>query len=274
MSTTKYILLFSVFCIFLGGCVSTAPKPLPTQTIDQPPTQIPTPTETIPTTIPESELIQINDDWFQYKNHRLGFSIKIPANPVWSAGAQCSELNIPEPGFLPLTVIEGEDRIYITTETTLQFPFSERDKASKVEPVRGENCEVVKVTLDLIQNEDYFPLGLWEIAIKSIGSENDLEVFTDEYYGECYYVTEKQPLIERGLINVKISGNEDLNVDPDATCVVRWAYLYYYSEEFSRAATWMFGQSLHFCANGPNNDCYDNEMLQSFMFIPITYQSE
>lgn len=266
-------LILSLFFL-CSACQGLIPESSSTQTNSSTPTESPSPTQAKPTAVPESELIQINEDWNVYKNHRLGFSIKIPANPVWSAGAQCSELNIPEPGLLPLTVIEGEDRIYITTETTLQFPFSERDKASKVEPARGENCEVVKVTLELIQNEDYFPLSLWEIAIKPIASENDLELFVDDYYGDCYFVTEKNLLDDRGLIQIKISGNEDLNVDPDATCVVRWAYLYYYSEEFSRAATWMFGQSLHFCAGGPNNDCYDNEMLQSFMFIPITYQSE
>lgn len=202
------------------------------------------------------------------------FLLKIPANPVWSNGAQCSELNFPEAGLLPVTVVEGEDRIYITTDTTLQFPYSEQDKSLKVTPVRGENCEVVKVTLNLLQNENYYPMGLWEIAVKPITSDNDLEQFVDEYYGDCYYVNEKKPLSDRGLIEIMISGNEDPNVDPNATCVVRWGYLYYYSEEFSRASTWMVGQSLHFCAGGPNQDCYDSDMIHSFEFIPVTYQSE
>jgi hypothetical protein len=268
------IRLFSLLCFLLGACKSSSPESLPAQTINHTPTQATTPTDTIPTAIPESEWGQIDEDWYVYQNHRLGFSIKIPAKPIWSGGAQCSELNFPEFGYLPVTVIEGEDRIYITTDTTLQFPYSEREKSLEVKPARGENCEVVKVTLDLLQNEDYFPLDLWEIAIKPITLESDLELLVDEYYGDCYYITEKTHMSDRELIKIKISGNEDPNVDPDATCVVRWAYLYYYSEDFSRAATWMFGQSLHFCASGPNNGCYDNEMLQSFEFIPITYQSE
>lgn len=266
-------LILSLF-LLCSACQSLIPKSSSTQTISSIPTDTPSPTLAKPTDVPESELIQINEDWNEYRNHRLGFSIKIPANPIWSNGAQCSELNRPKEGFLPVTVIEGEDRIYITTDTALQFPYSEREKSLEVKPARGENCEVVKVTLDLLQNEDYFPMGLWEIAIKPITSENDLEQFVDEYYGDCYYVNEKNPLSDGGLIEVKISGNEDPNVDPDAACVVRWGYLYYYSEEFSRASTWMVGQSLHFCASGPNQDCYDSDMVKSFEFIPVMYQSE
>ncbi|MGB2954984.1 MAG: hypothetical protein WBB64_03340 [Anaerolineales bacterium] len=267
------LLLFSLFFL-CSACQNTLPEPNPTQTISLTPIDSPIPTQVKPTAVPESEVIPINEDWNVYKNHRLGFSIKIPANPIWSSGAQCSELNLPEEGFLPVAVIEREDRIYITTETALQFPYSEREESLEVKPARGENCEIVKVTLELLENEDYFPLDLWEIAIKPIMSENDLEFFVDEYYGDCYYVTEKTPLSDRGLIKVKISGNEDPNVDPDATCVVRWGYLYYYSVEFSRAATWMFGQSLHFCASGANQDCYDNDMLRSFEFIPVIYPPE
>jgi hypothetical protein len=267
------ILLFSIFFL-CSSCQNALPESDPTQTISLMPIDSPIPTQVKSTAVPESEVIPINEDWNVYKNHRLGFSIKIPANPIWSSGAQCSELNLPEEGFLPVVVIEGEDRIYITTEIALQFPYSEREESLEVKPARGENCEIVKVTLDLLKNEDYFPLDLWEIAIKPITSENDLELLVDEYYGDCYFITEKIPLGDRELIKIEISGNEDLDVDPNATCVVRWAYLYYYSEVFSRAATWMFGQSLHFCASGPNNDCYDNKMLQSFEFIPITYHSE
>lgn len=62
-------------------------------------------------------------------------------------------------------------------------------------------------------------MGLWEIAVKPITSDNDLEQFVDEYYGDCYYVKSMKPLSDRGLIEVKISGNEDPNVDPDAACV-------------------------------------------------------
>ena len=274
MSRKKIIRLFSLLCFCLGACKSSSPQSDPTQTINLPPTQTLIPTHTIPTAVPESEWVQIDEDWYVYQNHRLGFSIKIPANPIWSNGAQCSELIYPESGLLPVTVVEGEDRIYITTATTLQFPYSEQDKSLKVTPDRGENCEVVKVTLNLLQNEDYYPMGIWEIAVKPITSDNDLEQLVDEYYGDCYFVNEKNPLNDRGLIEVKISGNEDPNVDPDATCVVRWGYLYYYSEEFSRASTWMVGQSLAFCADGPNQNCYDSDMIHSFEFIPVTYQSE
>jgi hypothetical protein len=266
-------LLFSLFFL-CSACQNPLPESASTQTIPLTPTESPNPTKTKPTAIPESELIQINEDWNVYKNHRLGFSIKLPANPIWSSAAQCSELNYPEAGFIPVVVIEGEDRIYITTETTLQFPYSEREKSLKVKPARGENCEVVEHTLEILKDEDYHPFPLWEIAVKPIASENDLDLFVDEYYGDCYYLTEKIPLSDRGLIQVKISGNEDPNIDPDATCVVRWGYLYYYSQEFSRAATWFLGQSLHFCASGPNQDCYDSEMVLSFEFIPVTYQSE
>jgi hypothetical protein len=271
----KKTLCVIFFLIFLcSACQNPVSESTPTQNMKIIPSASPMPTKPVPTAIPESELIQIDEKWNLYINHRLGFSIKIPANLIWSSGAQCSELNNPEAGYLPVTVIEGEDRVYITTGTALQFPYSEQDKSLKVTPPRGENCEVVNVTLELLQNEDFYPIDLWEIAIKPIAAENDLEFFTDEYYGDCYSVTEKELIEDRGIIKVEISGNEDPNVDPDATCVVRWGYLYYYSEEFSRAATWMFGQSLHFCASGPNQECYDSEMVSSFKFIPITYQPE
>jgi len=274
VDTKKTIcLIFSLFFL-CSACQNIPTEPTSTQVISLSPTKSPSPTKTKPMAIPESELVQINEDWKIYKNHRLGISIKIPANPIWSNVAQCSELNYPEIGYVPVAVIEGEDRIYITTETTLQFPYSEREMALEVKPARGENCEVVEHTLEILQDEDYHALYLFEIAIKPIASEDDLELLVDEYYGDCYYVTETIPLSDRGLTQVKISGNEDPNVDPDATCVARWGYFYYYSEEFLRAATWMGGQSLHFCAEGPNQDCYDSEMVNSFEFIPVTYQSE
>jgi hypothetical protein len=218
---------------------------------------------------PETEIIPINPEWNTYINHRLGFSMNIPtsmyrsdAGCVWKEDGDNSWR--PEGGHVPVTVIEGEDRVYITSESiAILTQATQIPSGNGYRYVYG-GCERLKNSLEMVANREYSSY-IWEIAIRPIESEADLEDLIDAYYGACYSVGEILPLEGKDYYQVKVEG--DGKSVEDSECLLRGGYEFVYSPEFRIAATWGTGQMVHFSSGESNEVPKDGEMISSFTFL-------
>lgn len=219
---------------------------------------------------PDAEIISINDEWNKYVNYRLGFSMNIPtsmyrddAGCYWNENGDYSYR--PEEGKVPVVVIEGEDRVYITSKYDVVLTQKTQIPTEKGYRSKFGGCELQENNLELVENRDYTSY-IWEIAFRGIESDADLELLIDQYYGECFSLGEVLPEEEKDYSKVKVLG--DGKPVEESECLLRGGYVFVYSQELKIAATWKTGQSIHFASLGINEGAYDGEMLSSFEFIP------
>jgi hypothetical protein len=268
-----WILVF-LAAISITACqASDSPETMsPTNTPQTTPVPSPTPTNTpLPTAtpIPAVERFSLNEEWDQYINRNLGFSMKIPKMMYrWDAVCEPKEqsegtIYTPGPGMVPVVVIEGGDRVYITSETVIALSSSKADPDGKTK-YPNDRCEIKKNTLEMLWHRDYTSY-IWDIYVQPVDAEEDLERMVDNYYGECFSVGEITPVEGGDFSFVHVLG--DQNPIEESQCLLRGMYIFAYSKDLDVAATWKTGQSVHF-PKGPENRDYDGEMWRSFQFIP------
>lgn len=219
---------------------------------------------------PGVEITSLNEEWNRYVNRTLGFAIDIPkmmyrypAECVWEHTGAGTQL-ILEGGIVPVAVIEGSDRVYITSETIIALSSSKEDPQDNTQH-SYDVCEKKETTLDRLQKSENTSF-LWEIAFKSIETEEDLEELVDSYYGPCFSVGEIKSVEDEEYFTVQVLG--DQKPVEESTCLLRGMYIFLYSPDLNNAATWKTGTMVHFSASGPNQEPYDGAMYDSFQFIP------
>jgi len=218
-----------------------------------------------------SKLIPVDSEWNRYTNYRLGFTMLVPKS-MFHISASCFWNEVdgdfsyrPQAGKAPVVVIEGEDRVYITSKYHVKLT-----EPTEVPSGRGNvhyfgGCEWVKNNVDTLANRDYSSF-IWEMVVRPINDEQDLEALIDDYYGACFSVGEIIPVDGRDYSRVKIIG--DGKPIEESECLLRGMYVLFYSENLRVAATWKTGQMAHFSASGMNEGIYDGEMYASFEFLP------
>lgn len=169
----------------------------------------------------------------------------------------------PGPGYVPVVIIDGNTRVYITSETVIVLSSSQNDPTGRID-YPNDQCEIKTNTLEMLWNRDYSSY-IWDIYIKDVASEEDLEQMVDNYYGECFSVGEITPVDGKDYSLVHVVG--DQKPVEESKCLLRGMYIFLYSRELNLAATWKTGQSIHFLSY-PDPEGYDQEMYQSFQFIP------
>jgi hypothetical protein len=231
-----------------------------------------------PSPTPEPDLVEIlplDEDWSMYLNRRLGFSLKIP-NQMFRADAGCQQHGsgepiyfTPEPGLLPVVVLEGPDRVIITSKTDLILSSSSAATEKNPNPLHDQ-CEIIENSFQYAFDLDYTSYN-WEIVFRQIEAEAELESLVDAYYGDCFSAGEFTPVQGKDYLRGKING--DGQPVEESHCLVRWGYQLLYSPELKVAATWHTGQSIHFSDSLMTETSYDEEMIASFEFIPRSEDS-
>ena len=266
----KFIAFFLISAITSISLFSCSPREIPP---DQMPIITPEPSLT-----PEPDIVEIlplDEVWSKYLNHRLGFSLKIPKQ-MFRADAGCQQHGsgdviyfTPEQGLLPVVVLEGTDRVIITTKTDIILSSSSAATEKNPNPL-NDQCEIIENSFQYAFDLDYTSYN-WEIVLREIGSEADLESLVDAYYGECFSVGDFTPVEGKDYMRGKILG--DGKPVEESKCLVRWGYQLLYSSELKIAATWHTGQSIHFSDSFMTETSYDGEMIASFEFIPRSEDS-
>lgn len=228
------------------------------------------PREMVPPAEPGSELVEIDEEWNQYTNYHLGFSMRVPrmqyrhdADCYWNETESDSSYR-PSGDVVPVIVIEGEDRVFITGEYYSELTLPTQIPSGNGYRTEFDGCEQVTNDLDRMlatESTSFF----WEIVVWDIASEADLEALVDAVYGECFSVGERSPIEGREFQRVGVQG--DGKPIEESTCLLNGGYVFYYASEIGKAATWLTGQSFHFPADAEYSEVYDERMLESFGFV-------
>jgi hypothetical protein len=214
--------------------------------------------------------VSLDDEWNRYINHRLGFSIDIPkmyyrtdADCYWNETEDDSSFR-PLGGIVTAVVIEAEKSVFITSEFYTELTLPTQIPSGAGYRTEFDGCERVENDLEQMRTSErtsYF----WEVVVWDIASEADLEALVDDVYGACFSVGEISPVEGHEYQRVRVQG--DGKAPEESTCLLRGAYIFFYSPETGRAATWLTGQSFHFPANAEFSETYDERMAGSFKFL-------
>jgi len=267
-SSASPVLLLAALLLTLVAC---GPSPvLPTAT-SEPPSATPEPPTHTATPEAESILVPIDATWSEYINERLGFAIRVP-NTIFQYGGDCvwSEADgdhsyRPVWAELPVAIFEDVDRVYITAASYVEFTQPTPEAPPGYRPFFA-GCEHITSTLDTMRNRERGHSGTWEIVVRDIASDADLEALIDDVYGEACWLGEVVETGTPGIFRVHVQG--DGPPPPQPTCWVNYMYVFRYSPELGRAITWITGQSTYFVADPDTHEGYDYTMVESFRFLP------
>jgi hypothetical protein len=236
-----------------------------------PPT--PTATREAPTSTPEPEstLIPIDGIWSEYVDERLGFAIRVP-HAAWWYGGDCvwSEADgdhsfRPVWAEVPVVILEDVDRVYITAASHIEFTEPTEEASGGGTRTYFGGCERIPTTLEWARNRQ-ITSGTWEIVVREVRDEPDLEALIDDLYGEACQLGEVRETDTPGVLRVRVLGD---GLPPEETnCWVNYMYVFRYSPNHGRAITWITGQSTYFVADPDTGEGYDRAMWESFRFLP------
>jgi hypothetical protein len=235
----------------------------------------PTPTATPepPTATPElqSTLVPIDETWSEYINERLGFAIRVPHSAFWYGGdcvwseADGDHSYRPVWAEVPVVIIEDVDRVYITAASTIEFTQPTQEPAGGGYRIFFAGCERITSTLETVRARE-ITSGTWEIVVRDVESDADLEALIDDVYGEACRLGEVVETDAPGVFRVRVLG--DGPPPEPTTCWVNYMYFFRYSPSLGRAITWITGQSTYFVADPDAGEGYDSAMWESFRFLP------
>jgi hypothetical protein len=229
-----------------------------------------TPEPPTPNPEPESALVPIDATWSEYSNHRLGFSIQVP-NTMYHGMGDCiwredgsDQSYRPVMAEVPVAVFEDIDRVYLTAASYIELTQPTQEPSGAGYRTFFAGCDRITNTLERVRDQESTS-ALWEIAVREVDGEADLEALIDDYYGECFSLGEVTETDTPGLFRVRVLG--DGLTPEESTCRLFGMYVFLYSPGSQRAATWGTGQSVHFISNPETGEGHDAEMRESFRFL-------
>lgn len=245
----------------------------PTSPTGPPGSPTPTPEPSLTPTVPppESTLVPIDDTWSEYRNYRLGLAIRVPrtmfhgmGDCIWREDATDHSYR-PLWAEVPVAIFEDVDRVYITSASYVELTQGTQEPSGAGYRWLFAGCERIENTLERVRAQESTS-AIWEIVVRQVSSEADIEALIDDHYGECFRLGEISESDAPGVFRVQVLGD---GLPPEeSTCRLYGMYVFRYSPAHQRAATWMTGQSVHFIYDPDTGDGYDSEMLESFRFLP------
>lgn len=219
------------------------------------PTPISTPITTsqaTPTGSPTASLVPIDDQWNQYTNTRLGFTIKVPK---WVVAHDSSKPNYNK--LEPIQIMEDKDTVYITSPSDYNYAkiqnFLQQTELTGPQKLKGN------------------PIT-WAIIIQPASTEEDIRQYIKNRYGSLCVLDKITP-VSSNYEDVKVLSNPP--EDDKETCWMNFGYYILYSPTKKLLANWDVGQSIRFELNpGDWNKIVDEkipsvelEMFNSFRFL-------
>jgi hypothetical protein len=221
-----------------------------------------------------SEITRLDETWFNYTNNQLGFSINFPRTKMHYHGA--CKLNDEdgyhtyrlEPAHVPVMIFEDENTVYITSEYQheLSGETTETDADGNSRTFLAD-CQAVPNSLELLRDPDYYQ-EMWQIVVKDIHDDQELEAFLKARYGSSCSVGKKATSAQDGVYDVRIQGDGlDLS---ETQCLINYGTIVKYYPAGDRVIAWDIGQAYTFVADVSYAVAYDQEMIDSFRFLTGT----
>lgn len=217
-------------------------------------------------------------DWKTYENKEYGFSIKVPKEIVSNYGSckwneekqQYREGNDhsyrPVNALVPTKIFEDNNIVYISTEYYHEL-------TGKTEEIDGishyyyfSGCEKVDNSLSLLEdNQNHYEQD-WKFIVTTVQGDTDIENAIKDRYGVGCSIGQKiESNLQEGVYDVVIQGDgKDLQ---ESECPVNYMYKIKYYPRKNLLVSWDLGQAPTFWQTlNPPKD-YDQEMVDSFIFL-------
>ena len=224
-----------------------------------------------PTPLP-SQIVRLDETWFQYTNYQLGFSIKFPGTTISPYGTcKWTEENgdhsyRPEPLYVPLKIFEDGDTTYIAGEYYHEL-IGETKETGADGTTRSffAGCQAVMNNLELLRDPENYYQTAWKIVARAVRDDGELDAFIKSRYGSGCRLGEKVASSQDGVYDVRILGDgKDL---PETQCPLNYATVVKYYPAGSKVIAWDLGQAPRFAADVAYSTIYDQEMVNSFEFL-------
>lgn len=210
----------------------------------------------------ETGLTEFDEDYNQYTNCELDFSVWVPKQAISFQGdcelVQNENDNSyrPKAAEVPVVVTESDNRVYIDFEYKKELTNSRNENGRTF----FDGCEQEENDLAYLEEER----RTWNIIVSDVENEADLENFIQERFGDGCSAGDQEET-EDGIFQVKVAG-DGLPME-ESQCVMNYMYKLYYVPGLNRVYTWDQGQAVKFMKNESGSEAYDQEMEQSFEIL-------
>lgn len=212
------------------------------------------------------EITPLDANWNIYNNPVLGFSLKVPLLMI-EPYASCKYVETgsdhsyrPQEGPVPVKIFDSEDTVYIASEYNYQLGGETKDASGRT---YFSKCDKITNTMARLVDRANYHSPQWQIIIKTINSDNQLEQFLKNRYGEGCSLGEKKAFTQEGVFDIQIQG-DGLDL-AETKCPINYATKVLYYPAKQKVAAWDLGQACSF-AYPSFEDCKDMEMTDSFRF--------
>jgi len=270
---SNLLLIFTLLILTVAAAFFyiTYKKPMPasnqtsdsetSQNTDQP-APTPQPTTTYKPDItgtPDTSITTIDNEWNNYSNAKLGFTINYPKTAVNSQGGcvWSTDSYRPKPSMVPVKIFEDTNAIYINYE----YSYELTGQTSKDGRSKFSGCEQKQITLEYLRGER----RTWNIIVKEVKNDQELEAFIKQRFGAGCLLGEKNPTSQTGVFSVQVKGDgKDLEF---TTCPLNYMFILKYAPAIGKAFTFDRGQSFAFPKDVNYNSVYDDAMEKSFKIL-------
>jgi hypothetical protein len=257
-------------CAALLGCTPFG-SPTPDAFILRTTAPLPDPVAPTPDPLP-SQIIRLDETWYQYINDRFGFLINFPQAAISPYGV-CAWVEEngdhsyrPEPAHVALKVFEDGNTTYIAREY-YQLLTGETKEPSGDGATRSffSECRTIMNDLEALRNPDSSSQTAWRIVASDVHDDAELDAFLKSQYGSGCSLGEKVVSSQEGVYDIRIQGDgKDLG---GTQCPLNRVIVVKYYPAGSRVVTWDRGQAPTFAADTAYSRLYDQEMVNSFQFL-------
>lgn len=213
-----------------------------------------------------STITSVDASWNKYTNYQLGLSLKVPKQMMEPYGlCNYNDKNgdhsyRPQEAGIPVKIFEDKDIVYLAAEYNYELSGETKDDTGRT---YYSKCDKVANTVTRLSDWENYHSPQWQIVVKNIENDNELEQFLKNRYGEGCSLGAKKPANQNSVFDIEIQGDGlDLG---ETKCPINYATKVLYYPNKKKVVAWDLGQACSFYY--PTIDtCLDTEMSDSFMF--------
>lgn len=214
----------------------------------------------------EPKFISLDEAWNKYDDPIAGFSLKVPKLMI-EPYASCKYVDTagdhsyrPQEGPVPVKFFLDKGVVYLAAEYTYKLGGETKDASGRT---YYSKCDKTPNSVIILADRENYHSPAWEISIKTINSDIELEQFLKNRYGEGCKLGEKKPFTQEGVFDIQILGDGlDLG---ETKCPINYMTKVLYYPAGKKVAAWNIGQACGFAYPDFDN-CKDSEMTNSFRF--------
>lgn len=212
----------------------------------------------------EPKFISVDEIWNKYDDPIAGFSLKVPKQML-EPYANCPYVTTndhsyrPKEGLVPVQFFLDNGVVFLAAQ------YIYRLGGETMEGGRNyfSKCDKTLNSVTILADRENYHSPAWEIVVKTINSDLELEQFLKNRYGEGCKLGEKKPFAQEGVFDIMIEGDGlDLG---ETKCPLNYMTKVLYSPTRKKLAAWDIGQACGF-AYPTFDKCLDMEMVDSFRF--------